>query len=227
MRVAHGALLAVALVSAATAQPPTGDIVIVPPAPPVPPVKWAPVTGTALVNSDVTLAASVKSEWALIDAGPSLRVSPDGTTAILRSETPGTFRLLVISDGKAQFRSVTISGAPVPPAPNPLRDRLKAAYEKDAATDPQAREHARDLAALYRQAATLAESQAVPTGGELVRRIREAAGTLIGPDAMPNLRRQVGAELAGLLPDDGPLTDMQRRDLAALFRALAAVLEGL
>lgn len=72
----YGALLALLLATAGTAQPPApGDVVIVPPAPPVPPVKWVPLTGTAPVNSDVTLSTGVRSEWALIDAGPTLRRS--------------------------------------------------------------------------------------------------------------------------------------------------------
>lgn len=225
MRVAYAPLLALALAATLCAQPP--EVVIVPPGPPVPAVKWVPVSGEARVSSDVLLSAGVKSEWALIDAGPTLRVSADGTTATIRSETPGTFRLLVIADGKAQFRAVTIGGpGPLPPGPNPLRDRLRAAFDKDALTDPTARDEAKDLAALYRQAALLAESPDVPTSGELLRRVREAASVLIGKDALPTLRKAVALELATVLTDDAPLTADQRRDLAKLFRDIAAVLEG-
>lgn len=220
-----GALLALLLATAGTAQPPApGDVVIVPPAPPVPPVKWVPLTGTAPVNSDVTLSTGVRSEWALIDAGPTLRVSDDGKTAVLRSDAAGSFRLLVISEGKAQFRVVTVSGPPAPPVPNPLRDRLRAAFDKDG--EPDKLERSKDLAALYRQAALLAESDAVPTSGELLRRIREASSTLIGADRLVNLRRQVALELAGVLAEDAPLNAQQRKDLAELFRAMASVLEG-
>lgn len=223
----YGALLALLLATAGTAQPP-GDVVIVPPSPPVPPIKWVPVTGTAPVNSDVTLAAGVRSEWALIDAGPTLRVSDDGKTAVLRSDAPGAFRLLVISEGKAQFRIVTVSGPPKPPdppAPNPLRDRIKAAFDADQS--PRKAEHAKDLAALYKQAATLAESADVPTGGELVRRVREASALMLKPDELVGVRKQVAIELSAVLGEDGPLTETSRRDVARLFRDLAAILEAL
>lgn len=226
MRVANGSLLAFLLASSALAQPP--EVVIVPPGPPVPAVKWVPVSGEAKVSSDIVLSAGVKSEWALIDTGPTLRVSADGMTATIRSEVPGTFRLLVIPDnGRPQFRTITIGGpGPLPPGPNPLRDRLRVAFDTDAKTDPAARDEARDLAALYKQAALLAESPDVPTSGELLRRVREAASVLIGPNAMPTLRKAVALELASVLTDDAPLTADQRRDLAKLFRDIAAALEG-
>jgi hypothetical protein len=223
MRAAYVSAVALLATVSVLAQPP-GDVVIVPPAPPVPAVKWVPLTGTAQVSSDVTLSAGARSEWALIDVGPTLRVSTDGATAVIRSESPGTFRLLVITDGKAQFRSVTIGGPPVPPLPNPLRERLKAAYDTDKDADKA--ERARDLAALYRQAATLAESNEVPTSGELLRRIRDAGTVLIGPDKLVNLRKQVAVELAVILSEDAPLTDQQRKDLATLFRSMAVALEG-
>lgn len=228
MRVAYVSALAFLAATSALAQPP--EVVIVPPGPPVPAVKWVPVSGEAKVSSDILLSAGVKSEWALIDTGPTLRVSADGMTATIRSEVPGTFRLLVIPDGgRPQFRTVPIGGnpnPPLPPGPNPLRDRLRAAFDTDAKTDPAARDEARDLAALYRQAAILAESPDVPTSGELLRRVREAASVLIGPNAMPTLRKAVALELASVLTDDAPLTADQRRDLAKLFRDIAAALEG-
>ena len=92
----------------------------------------------------------------------------------------------------------------------------------------RSREQVKDLAAAaYRAAAKLAEDSSVPTSGELLRRVRDAAGTLIGPDALKEVRRVVGGELATLLPTDAALTDAQRTTTAALFRKLAATLEEL
>jgi hypothetical protein len=117
---------------------------------------------------------------------------------------------------------------PEPPKPNdPLATKLKAAFEADAAPAATKREHAKDLAALYRQAAKLAADEAVPTSGELLRMVREASGRLVGADALKDVRRVVAGELGELLPTDGALSGEQRKQAAALFAKLAAVLDGL
>ena len=224
MRAAYVSAVALLATVSAIAQPP-GDVVIVPPAPPVPAVKWVPLTGTAQVSSDVTLSAGVRSEWALIDAGPTLRVSADGATAVIRSESPGTYRLLVIPDGgRPQYRSVTFGGAPVPPGPSPMRDRLKIAYGRDN-PDPAT---VVKYAMLYRKAAELAEDPTIPTIGELGRIISEARDGFVGRDALPELRKAVGLELAELLAfaPDTALTPETRKLIAAKYREIAAALEG-
>ena len=118
---------------------------------------------------------------------------------------------------------------PVPPKPpepaDPLRAKLRAAYDADPADAAQKRTHARDLAALYRQAAKLAQDAAVATSGELLGRVRDAAGTLIGADALRECRRCVGAELGALLPTDDALAPDQRKAAADLFTRLAAILD--
>ena len=81
------------------------------------------------------------------------------------------------------------------------------------------------MAALYRQAATLAADATVATSGELLKRVRDAGGSLIGPDALKDVRRAAGAELAAVLPTDAPLSDAQRDQAAKLFVRLATTLE--
>ena len=115
---------------------------------------------------------------------------------------------------------------PKPPEPaDPLRAKLKAAFDADGAAPEAKREQAKDLAALYRQAATLAADVTVATSGELLKRVRDAGGALIGPDALKDVRRAAGAELAAVLPTDAPLSDSQREAAAKLFARLATTLE--
>lgn len=115
---------------------------------------------------------------------------------------------------------------PKPPEPaDPLRAKLKAAFDADPAPLDARREQAKDLAALYRQAAMLAADPEVTTSGDLLRRVRDAAGTLVGVDALKDVRRAAGQELGGVLPTDATLTREQRTAVAALFAKLAATLE--
>jgi hypothetical protein len=140
-----------------------------------------------------------------------------------------------VAELRAQFKSLHdridalgLSGPgpkPPPPAPNPLRDKLKAAFDSDPAQLDKRRDQAKDLAALYRQAAVLAADETVPTAGALFQRVKDAAGALVGPDALREVRRAVAGELAALLPTDDALTADQRRAAAALFTKLALTLE--
>ncbi len=178
--------------------------------------------------------------WVVLTPGLSVRPI-DGGRVLLFSGPPGRyecFAYTALGDVPSDpARCVIVIGeAPPGPGPNPkppdpppdtLRTKLKAALDADAAPGEMKREQAKDLAALYRAAAKLAEDSAVPTSGELLRRVRDAAGTLIGPDALKEVRRVVGGELAALLPTDAALTDTQRTSTAALFRKLASLLEEL
>jgi len=124
-----------------------------------------------------------------------------------------------------------VGPAPKPPDPKPpepvdrLRAKLKAAFDGDGAALEFKREQAKDLAALYRQAAALAADVTVATSGDLLKRVRDAGGALIGPDALKDVRRAAGAELAAVLPTDAPLSDAQRDQAAKLFVRLAVTLE--
>lgn len=118
---------------------------------------------------------------------------------------------------------------PVPPKPpepaDPLRAKLKSAFDADPAQLDARRSHAKDLAALYRQAAKLCADESVATSGDLLARVKTAAASLVGADALRECRKVVGAELGALLPTDDALTDAQRKAVAALFARLADVLD--
>lgn len=120
---------------------------------------------------------------------------------------------------------------PVPPVPvpvDPLREKLRAAFDQAAGGDAQKREWARDLAELYRKSVRLAGDPRYATAAHLKAKMREAATVLLeGDDALAEVRRAVAGELAAILPTDRELTDEQRKAAAALFARLAAVLEDL
>jgi hypothetical protein len=173
-------------------------------------------------------------KWVVLTPGLSVRPIDDGRTLLFSGAT-GRYELLAytaLGDIPSDpARCVIVIGEPKPPQPkppgDPLRAKLKAAFDADPAPVERKREQAKDLAALYRAAAKLAEDSAIPTSGELLRRVRDAGGNLVGSDALKEVRRVVGHELSALLPTDAPLSDSQRTSAAALFRKLAAILEEL
>lgn len=121
---------------------------------------------------------------------------------------------------------------PAPPGPGPapdsvLKKKLRAAYDADPAADKAERK--KSLVALYALAAdqVLAKDDAgeyaVPTSGELLRRMKEA-GVTLSPTALVEVRKVVAGELAAVLGEDGELTDEQRAAAAKLFRDIAQAL---
>lgn len=116
---------------------------------------------------------------------------------------------------------------PVPPVPvDPLKAKLKAAFDASAGTTAEKAEHAKDLAALYREASKLVADPALVTAATLRQKLKDASAVLIGPDALKEVRQAVALVLAGVLPTtDSDLTNEQRTAAAALFARLAAVLE--
>lgn len=185
-----------------------------------------------------TTSKAVK--WVALTPGLSLRPI-DGGRVLLVSGPAGRYELLAytaLGDVPSDpARCVVVIGQPPGPRPNPpeppqppgdpLRAKLKATFDSDSAPAAAKREQAKDLAALYRAAAKLAQNSATSTSGELLARVREAARTLVGPDALKDVRHVVGDKLAALLPTDAPLSDAQRASAAALFTKLSAILEEL
>jgi hypothetical protein len=109
-----------------------------------------------------------------------------------------------------------------------LRAKLAAALASAFGSLEQKREWAKDLAALYRAAAKLSADSNVATAGTLKAKLTAAAGALIGPDALTEVRKVVALELAVLLPiAEAELTPIQRAAVAALFTKLASLLEAI
>lgn len=235
-RIAVPLFLVAAAALAAAGQPEVKPV----PAPPA--GTWAELRVAA--GELVVLSAAPASEW---DADPAPHTFEAGKYAAFVLKVGESRRVTVTGPDKSKTRLVLVGTAgpapkpPAPPAADPLRERLKAAYDADPEADPaKKRERARLLAELYRQAADLAVKKKPKaddggpdeyeyehaTSGELVANIRRAADGLVGPSDLQAVRKVVAGELAALLPADAPLTGEQRAAAADLFKRLAAALNG-
>lgn len=200
------------------------------PVPPPAAAKWAelPVPAGELV----VLSAAPASEW---DADPTPHVFEGGRYAVFLLAKGETRKVVVTGPDKSKSRVLLVAGdapGPLPPPKpkpkpeDPLKARLKAAYDADPAEPAKRKDQAKDLAELYRQAADLCGKPEVATSGDLLHRVRAASATLVGADALKGVRREVAQELAVLLPADAALSGEQRLAVAELFRKLAAILDG-
>lgn len=116
---------------------------------------------------------------------------------------------------------------PVPPV-DPLRAKVLDAVKASAGTDAEKRKQCLDLAALYRAAGELtAKGGRFADADSLLKGLREAAASMIGADALTDVRRVVAGELAAVLPTvaDAALTDAHRAAAAKVFERLAGILE--
>lgn len=115
---------------------------------------------------------------------------------------------------------------PEPPKPaDPLAVALKAAYLTDAGAGKASQ--VKDLAELYKQAADLAGNEGVPSTGQLMERIRQAALTL-KIDGLLTCRKLIAAECAAVLGTD-PETKLDgetRAKARTLFLRVFACLNG-
>ena len=200
---------------------------------PVPAPSAPPWTEMRVASGEVVvLSAAPASEW---DADPPPFTFEGGKYAVFLLRRGESRKVTITGPDKSRTRLLLVAGdgpAPKPPVPpdpkpaDPLRVRLKAAYDADAEPVAARKEHAKDLAELYRQAAELAGKAEVATSGDLLARVRAASGTLVGPDALKGVRTEVARELGVVLPTDAALSDEQRKSVAELFKKLAAILDG-
>lgn len=186
------------------------------------------------------LAAEPASEWELVDtaSGADLRSFDNGKFGAFAAPSAGRYRATITGPDRTRTRVVFVVGDPPPPEPvppkppvpppaDPLREKVKAAFDADLAPLASRREQAKALAELYRQISEkVCPDPAVVNPADLLDRAREAAKILVGADALLGVRRVVGEELALILPVDAPLTEDQRKETAGLFRRLAVVLDG-
>jgi hypothetical protein len=158
------------------------------------------------------------------------RAALDKAEAELRAQLTAELKRiadLVDKLGGGDVKPPDVKPKPPEPPADPLRAKLKAAFDADPLQLDKRRSAAADLAALYRQAAKLAADPEVTTSGALLDRVRQAAGMLVGADGLRDVRRAAGAELSAILPTDADLTAEQRGATAKLFERLAAILEEL
>jgi hypothetical protein len=216
--------------SAATAAPPS---VVV-----VPPPKAGEWTDLKVAAGEIVkLEAQPASEWESYD-GPQLHVFDNGRYAVCLL-TPGERRRVVVTGpDKSKARYVLVGDSkpdddgknpPKPPA-DPLKAKLKAAYDADASESKG--EDRKNLAALYRAATDRATTKnksgeyADATIGSLLKAVQETSDSFVGTDALPGIRQVAREELNRLFASDGPLDDASRKKLGDLLGRLAEILEG-
>lgn len=185
----------------------------------------------------VVLSAQPASEWEVVE-GPQPYTFEQGKCAVFLLVAGERRKVTITGPDKMKNRLILVAGGdgpkppdPKPPVPkpeDPLKVKLKAAIDADPEPDAAKKvEHVKDLAVLYRQGVSIAQSKDIGTAAELITKAREAANLLIGPNALVGVRKVVGEEIKLILPADAPLTDDQRKAIAALFTRLATILDGL
>jgi hypothetical protein len=225
------------VLSLALASPGRADGPKVVPVPSPEPDKWAKLEG-ASAGKLFVLSAEPASRWRLETPGAELRVFDNGKSGVFLAPIPATYRLTVTApSGDVSQIEIVVAGSvppgpgpgPKPPEPpaDPLKARLKASFEGDAAPLADRKKQAAALAELYR---TIGEKTCrkadITTAGQFLDVARDSAKGLVGEKALVGLRTAVSDELAVIIPIDAPLTDEQRDSLARLFGRLAEVLDG-
>lgn len=118
---------------------------------------------------------------------------------------------------------LVVEGIGPPPVEDVLRRDLLALAAAEIGADKLA--NLKSLAALYRQAAKIAETAG--TAAELARQVKDAAGTLLGPGVLMPSRKRVADELARVFAEDVALTDASRKTLIDVYtRASTACEDG-
>lgn len=184
----------------------------------------------ALPGRLLRLGAEPASKWLLVDdEGADLLPADGGKFGDFAAPMPGRYKVVVTGPDGVSARIVIVVGdapAPKPPTPNdPLRAKLKQAYDADTGTDKV--ESVKLLVELYKQLADkVCPDPTILTVGDLLARSRDASAALLKAEQLAGVRRVVRDELAVIFPADGELTAEQRTKTAALFKRLATLLEG-
>lgn len=196
--------------------------------------------------------------WVPLDGGLNLFPSEllrDSRYAVVTAAVNGRYRLLAYTaqgDEPSQpaVTVVVITGGPMPPGPVPpgpippgptppgpdpgpgpspdaFTADMQRLYAADAAPD---KAKARDsLAALYRQAAqTTVGDQRLTTVGDLFSALKQAADSVVAPNALRFVRERIGEEFSKTLPlkPDAVLDPATRSNAAVAFTRAARALEA-
>lgn len=193
----------------------------------LPPEVRAPIGRIVILKADST---GSQVRWALTADEADLVPFPDGKTALFCSPRPGRFLILAWTASgdvpSEAARCVVIVGEPTPPE-DPLRAECRTLFTDDPG--PSKRVQVRELAGLYREAATLAGRPELRTAGDLFTHLKAQVSTLLPMDALVPLRQRLAAEIARTLTaDPAVVLDPALRTRASdLFTRIAIILEGL
>lgn len=217
------ALLLTSLLCLAAAPPAVVEV------PRTDPGEWKEIK--AAPGRILRMGAEPASKWLLVDdESADLFPADGGKFGDFAAPAPGRYKVVVTGPDGVSARVVVVVGdappGPKPPTPNdPLRAKLKAAYDADTGADKS--ESVKLLVELYKQLCDkVCPDATITTVGELLARSRDASAALLRPEQLAGVRRVVRDELAAIFPADGELTAEQRKRTGELFRRLATLLEG-
>jgi hypothetical protein len=189
--------------------------------PPAAPAKWVELKADPGI---ISISMPKITKWVLIDdKNATLKEEAEGVT--LFAANAGEYRLMAfeIADGKIakEHRILVVVGVPKPPEPvippapvDPLFGKLQLAYTADSGA-AKATELG-ILVALYSGALDLLEANPPATVGELVARLRQAAGTL-GVRGLESVRKAIADELKAVFPADTMLNDAAKASAVKLI----------
>lgn len=135
-------------------------------------------------------------------------------------------RLAEINERLAGLGVVPVPPFPVPPGPAPkdeFQKDIRAIFDADATKDK--REHALQLAALYRAAVKYCADSSVTDCLQLLGLIKEASKALVPDGAFVKVRERVADELGKIAEPEAPLTEPLRKQIASVFERAAGALE--
>jgi len=179
--------------------------------------------------------SSMTPTFDMHDAGSVLLVTPKNDGEVIIGAA-------CVVDGKVwqTWAKVVAGNGPMPPPVpvpvpvpiiDPFQQAIQTAYERDGKSAKIVL-----LAAIYRQSATIVDSQDVKTPADIFTSMRKSIGTVLGePDltkttVLPNVRKAIAAELDKSLPlgDSSvqPITDATRSLISAQFLRVKSALEG-
>lgn len=225
-------LACVVLPATVLADPPS-----VVPVPAPEPEKWVKIDAPA--GKLFVLSAEPASKWRIVSkqagvATTDLRVFENGKFAALVGQS-GTTCQMTVTGPSGDVAQIELAFGVQPPGPvpkpdptDPLRDRVKAAFDADPVQLDKRRQQAKDLAALYRQLAKVAGDAKIATAGELIDTAQKSAKEMVGDGVLKGIRTEVvSQELGMIFVEDGPLPDDQRKAATELFTRLAKILDEL
>lgn len=178
------------------------------------------------VDDQLTKLAAVKKQKAdLLKQVAEL----DKTAAALVLEIQDQLRQL----GR---RLEEINGTPLPPGPtppgpvnppaDPLKARIRAAYDADPGSPADKRQWAIELSGYYSAAveSKLADDRTITTAGQLIERIRKT--TTLDRTKLTGARTVAAQEIAAVLGTiDTPLDDAKRKAVTTLFQRIESAFD--
>jgi hypothetical protein len=199
----------------------------------------------AVVGDWIILRAETEGRvvrWKSIDRG--LRLAPpelalrDPKATLATAARPGKYRVVCVTakgDVPSEIVEFVVTVEPDGPGPppdpepaDPLARKLREAFQADSGDLDKKREHVAALAGFYSAMAKHIATEQVATIGDLLSDYRNAIPVVLPADAIPNVRKVCGGEVAALAGDDADrkIDSQLKAKLVDLFTRLASALDA-